>query len=372
MKKILYVIGQLGVGGAEHQLIYLTTNLDPTKYEIMVCSLSKEAQLLPLLEDAGLKTIIIPKLVSPDFTRPFKLLKIVKSFKPDLIHSYLSVANTWSRLVGFVTGVPVIISERSCGQNNNFIIRVFNKILSFSGDYIIANSQAGANGLIENDEFSSEKVKTIYNGVFPKRFQLTLDDQDKQRLLLDLGISDCKNVIGIIGRFDSNKNHDLLFKAFQIVLRRFPSSCILCIGDGPRREELKRLASSLGITEHVYFTGIREDIPECLALMKLLVLPSFVEGLPNVILEAMAANVPVVATDVGGVGELINEGVTGWLVNPEDELGLAEKISYVLEYPKNAEIVAENAHHFVTKHFSIERMVQETEKVYSELLDGKA
>jgi glycosyltransferase involved in cell wall biosynthesis len=367
MKKILYVIGQLGVGGAEQQLIYLATHLDPSEFKVMVCSLSTDIELLPLLEDSGIETVVFKKIMSPDITRPFKLLSLCKSYKPDLIHSYLFVANTWSRIIGSLLGIPTILSERSAETKKPFFIRIINKIISPLDGFLIANSYMGAKRVIENNEFLQEKVKVIYNGIPIERFQKPIPSEKKHKLRIEFGLEE-EIVIGIIGRLENKKNHELLFAAYKIVKDHFPNSRILCVGDGSRKEELRELVKAIELNDRVVFAGLRNDIVECLAIMSILVLPSRIEGLPNVILEAMAAKCPVIATDVGGVGELIRDGVTGFLVKPGNKQDLAEKITYVLSNQNHVEDVKRNAYSFVNKNFSISRMVKETAEVYEKML----
>jgi len=365
--KILFVIGQLGIGGAERQLVYLASHLDKSRYEVLVCSLSAEAPLCPLLENSGIPTVILPQVMHPDLTRPFKLYHLIKSFQPDLIHSYLFVANTWSRIVGSMQNIPVILSERSSEPKKPFFITEINRLLSPLGTCVIANSQAGAHRIIQNKEFDPKKVFVIHNGL-PLDNYLSLSNNNKHRLCAELGLSEQSRMIGIIARLSFPKNHKLLFDAFQLIQEQYKDIYLLCIGDGPLRDELNIYARKLGIQDSVIFTGIRNDIPECLSMLDVLVLPSLWEGLPNVILEAMAAKCPVIASDVGGVKEVITDGVTGWLTRPGDKYQLAEKIYFVLTNPSHVEKVKILANNFVMQNFSIDRMVAETEKIYESIL----
>jgi len=368
LKKILFVIGQLGIGGAEHQLVYLASNLDKSKYEILVCSFSDDVSLGNLLDESGIPLVAIPKKMSPDLIRPFQLFKLVKSFKPDIIHSYLFVANTWARIAGKILGIPVIISERNAEPKKPLYMTFLNRLLYGMGDLLIANSQAGADQVVKTKEFPKKKINVVYNGLPIEKYKGNYDEKRKSEIKSSFGIPYDAKVIGVIGRLHFQKNHELLFESFQIVLGKLPNSVLLCIGDGPKREELLDLARSIRIDSKVIFVGERKDVRDCLSILDLMILPSRWEGLPNVILEAMAAKCPVIATKVGGVNEMIEDGQTGFLVESKNKEELAKKIAYVISHPTEVEQINQNAFEFVTANFSIEKMVSETEKIYEDLL----
>jgi len=368
-KKILLVIGQLGVGGAERQLVYLASKLDKSKYEVLVCSFSSDVTLRNLLDESRVPLVVIPKKMSPDLIRPIQLFKLVKNFKPDLIHSYLFVANTWSRFIGKFLGIPVIISERNAEPKKPLYMTMINRFLYEMGDLLIANSRAGEDQVIKNKEFPHQKIRVVYNGLSIDKFTTNNDEKRISEIKGRFEIPDDAKVIGIIGRLHFQKNHELLFESFKLLLKKNPNCCLFCIGDGPRRDELLGLTRSLEIDDKVIFAGERKDIPECLSIIDVMVLPSLWEGLPNVILEAIAAKCPVVATDVGGVSEIIINGKTGFLVENGNKAELAEKINYTIDHPTEMEQIKQNAFDFVVKNFSITRMVSETEKIYERLLE---
>ena len=370
-KRILFVIGQLSVGGAERQMIYLATHLDKSKYQVLVCSFSADVPLLSILNNANVQTVIIPQAMKPDLTRPIKLFQLTKSYKPDLIHSYLFVANTWARIIGSILKVPVVLSERSSEIKKTTWVKIINRTLVSYGSHLIANSQSGADRVIQNNEFSPDKVSIIYNGIPIDKYNCRISEEQKAKLLYEFGIKEGTQVIGLIGRLSFAKNHELLFESYKTIVEHFPHSRILCVGDGPRKKELMQLVETFGIKDHVFFTGMRKDIPECFSIMDVMVLPSRWEGLPNVILEAMAAKCPVVAADVGGVSELVTDGVTGWLVEPGNKDELANKVIVALSDFQQLEKVKRNAYAFVTENFSIEKMVTYTEKVYEEVIGDR-
>jgi len=363
--RILFVIGQLVYGGAEKQLVHLANSVDRERYEPMVCSFSADAPLAEELVAQGVKTCILPKRMNPDLTRPFTLYKLVKDFDPDLIHSCMFVGNTWSRIVGLVTHKPVIISERSSGDYKPFWMLFIDKLLYPLGALLIVNSESGAESVRKRKEFRPQKIKVIYNGI---PFEQYAKEEKYIKLLQEFGIQPGGKVIAVVGRLSEEKNHELIFYALQKVLGTYPDVHLLCVGSGPRLDELKKLAKQLDIDDKVIFTGYRSDIPSILSAIDLLVLASKFEGVPNVLLEAMAAARPIVATSVGGVPEIITDGETGLLVPSMDVKAMAEAIIRILTDENMAQEMGRKGQEAVKKNFSVERMVSDTEKVYEGIL----
>lgn len=369
MIKILFVIGQLDIGGAEQQLLYLAENLDKKKYQVKICCLSKYLGILSQKQLDDLDIVVIPQIMKPDLTRPYKLLRIVKQYQPDLIHSYLFVANTWARIIGTMCRVPVIISERNSMSKEPILFRFTNIFLRFLGSFLIVNSHDGAKRIISRKQFNPDKIKVIHNGIPIDKYSYQHKSENLEILKNQFGIQDYEKTIGIIGRLTYQKNHELLIRSFLKIRQLIPKIKILCIGDGPRREALKIFAKELGLEDSIIFTGRRDDIPACLAIIDALALTSRWEGCPNVILEAMAAKVPVIATNVGGLSEIITDGETGFLIEPDNEDQLSKRILSIINYPQQAEVIIQNAFLEVKNNFSLEKMVSETEKIYSKLLN---
>ena len=210
------------------------------------------------------------------------------------------------------------------------------------------------------------RIVTIPNGVDIKRFQPM---PRNRRLREELAISDDAPVIGIVGRLTDQKGHVYLLRALPLLLTKSPALRCLVVGDGELREELQKFAVDLGLTEHCLFLGVRHDIPEVLAAMDLLVLPSLSEGMPYVALEGMAMGKPVVATAVNGVPELIQDGVTGLLVPRKDPVALVKAIEIVLANPHVAASFGLAARRLVEQTYSTERWIDQMESLYESLVD---
>lgn len=367
MKRILYIIGQLGIGGAERQLLYLCQYLNRNMFEPLVVSLSEDIQLKPQFDELGVQVIVFPKTTNPDLTRPFKLARVIKEYQPDLIHAYLFVANTWARIVGACFKVPVILSERSAKDHRGALASVLEWALYPLGDRLIANSQSGAQQIVKNKSIDPKKVRVVHNGLLINKY-INQELKPKESLRFEFGIKTHTKVIGMVANFFYVKNHEFLFDAYHMIKSNFTDSRILCVGDGKRLLEMQNYAKNIGIGKDVIFAGSRSDIPSCLSLMDVLVLPSRWEGLPNAILEGMAAGCPVVATNVGGIPELIRDGETGLLIEPGDIEGLAKAIVDILERRVDVDSMTEHALSLVANEFSVENMVRQTERIYNEVL----
>nr|MBI3614609.1 glycosyltransferase [Nitrospirota bacterium] len=174
-------------------------------------------------------------------------------------------------------------------------------------------------------------------------------------------------VIGILGRLTHQKGHVYLLRALPLLLAKFPSLRCLVVGDGELREELQGLAAALGLSEHCLFLGVRQDIPEVLAALDVLVLPSLSEGLPYAALEGMAMGKPIVATAVNGVPELIQDGANGRLIPREDSKALARAVEEVLADPSTGRALGQAARKTVEQEFSAERWVDQLESLYERL-----
>lgn len=364
--RILYLVGQLSIGGAELQLIQLVKHLDRTRFEPIVCALSEQVPLAPQLRDAGIELVVLPRRMDPDLTRLWRLPRVVRRYRPALIHSYLFVANAWARLVGTVLGVPVIISERSAAVDKSRGRLIIDRLLARAAIFMIANSQAGAELAIARHEIASHKVAVVHNGIALEGFDSA---QPVGAARTALGLAPTEPVVGIVGRLSQVKNHRTFFHAMAKIAAEVPSLRLLCVGEGPLRAELEALVSTLALQDRTVFTGLRSDIPDLMRTMNVIALTSTWEGLPNVLIEAMAASRPVVATHVGGVPEVVVHDETGLLVPPGDPSALAAAVLSLLKNPTLATEMGRKGRARVEQQFSIKRMVAETEAIYDHLLD---
>jgi len=224
---------------------------------------------------------------------------------------------------------------------------------------------------IERARVSPDKVVTIYNGVQTNEFA-ALAARAAARGRRAFGIPAGAPLVGAVGRLHRQKGFTDLITALAQVREHLPAVRLLLVGDGELRGDLEAHAQALGLSEVVTFAGLRTDIPEILAELDLFALPSLWEGLPNVVLEAMAAGLPVVATAVGGTPEVVVDGVSGLLVPPHDPAALAEALVFLLRDPGMRRKIGQAGRKRVGQCFSVGQMVRKTEDLYETLLNGDA
>jgi glycosyltransferase involved in cell wall biosynthesis len=228
---------------------------------------------------------------------------------------------------------------------------------------VLANAASVRDAMIAEDGFTPGKLCVIRNGVAIERFQLP---DKRQALFPECG--DCRLIV-LVGNMHSDvKGHPWLIEAAPEVIREFPSTKIILVGDGEMRASFERQAQMLGLGGSFIFLGRRNDVPQILSSCDIGVLPSRVEGLPNAVLEYLAAGLPVVASRVGGTGELVDDGVTGLLVPPENSAALSSAMLKYLRNPAEARQIANRGREFVTRNFSFDRLIREVDELYSGLL----
>jgi glycosyltransferase involved in cell wall biosynthesis len=276
----------------------------------------------------------------------------------------------WSNLLGVpagrLAGVPVVISSRRDlgrhdwyeGKRRIWLRRIQNRC-----HCILANATAIRDALISEDGFVPEKLRVIHNGIDVEKFRCT---GDRKGVLPQTGEG---RLIVLVGNMHSEvKGHPSLIACASAVIAEFPSTQFVLVGDGGQRGKFEGLVQARGMGASFRFLGRRNDVAEILACCDIAVLPSLAEGLPNALLEYMAAGLPAVVSNVGGNAELVEDGVTGLLVPPRDSSALSNAILKLLRDSSLARRMANHGREFVERNFSFERMVEQVEDLYAELL----
>lgn len=372
--KLLYIIGTLDVGGAEGQLIQLVTHLDPQRFEPVVCSLTSSGPHHRTLDAAGISVTIVGFKGLRVFRHPLQvatelsgLVRFIQREQPTIVHGFLFWAYVIGAFAAKAAGVPIVIaSRRSLGHFKEGVVHhlLLERLANRMTDLILANSEAVKADVIRQERVESARIRVIYNGVDPSRYALSAEPG----LRASLGIPADAKTIGVVARLIDYKGHRFFLRACPEIKRRHPRATILLIGDGPEAGSLVALSRQLGLQEAVHFLGTRSDIPQLLSLLDVVALPSLEEGFPNVVLEAMAAGKPVVASRVGGVPEAVIHEETGLLVPPENPQAIAEGIMRLLDDPARGEEMGRAGRERVIRKFGMNRMVQQTEDLYLELL----
>ena len=373
---VLYPITDLARDGAQRQLLELVRGLDRERFRPMVLTLRSggameaEFQKLP-----GLELISIGQKSKYDIIIAlFKVWKVIRVMRIDIIQPFLTPATFYGLLLAFLGRVPVKIVTERLGpgrRNAHFGYRFYLKmedILSRFADWVIPNSAAGKEYLIQRG-ITVNRIKVIYNGLNLERLHTKKDNVEQVRQRL--GVPRQGKVIGMMARMFPQKRYDIFLEAASIVHQTVPDTRFALVGDGPLKGHMEELSRRLGLAESAVFFGEQTDVSPYLSAFDIAVLTSETEGCSNFLLEAMALGKPVVATDVGGNRELIDDGKTGLLVPREDPKALATAIFRLLREPATAQAIGQRAKEKINTQFSLEKMVHEYQSLY-EGADGRA
>jgi glycosyltransferase involved in cell wall biosynthesis len=302
------------------------------------------------------------------------LIDLVRTFReasPDVVVVRGYNAEVLGRVAAVLAGVPrVIVWVHNCGdlQPRGVLRRICDVALDPVTDAYFGVAHAQVPYLVRELRYSPRKVRIIHNGVDSSLFTGAVDGDLKAQL----GLPEHEPVVGILAALRPEKDHETFLRAASLVSERNPTARFMIVGDGPRREALEALAEELGIRERVIFTGARNDVAAVLAVMDVFVLSSFtIECFPMALLEAMASSRPAVCTAVGGVPELLHDGVTGYLVPPRDPTALAERLSSLIESGQQRRQFGAAARARVEAEFTLERSVQEAERQISGIAERR-
>ena len=375
---VVLVIDDLEYGGAQRQVLELANNMDPTRFDVHVCTLSDYVPMGKQLTDANRRLHVIVKKNKFDFTAVLRLAQLFRSLEADIVHSYLFHADIATRLAGRLAGTELVIgSERNANYKPKKRHILAYKLTRACVDLTIANTKTGADF---NSRMFGQPVpdyRVVYNGVDTQRFKA----QSHNAIRTELGIAQEDPVIGIFASFKPQKNHAMLLRAFGQVLESIPKTILLLVGDrlagnmggaADYHVQMEALIDELNIGHKCIFLGNRNDIERLYPACDITALSSFYEETPNVLLESMASGVPVVATRVSDNAYIIKEGETGCLVQLDDVDGMAERLRTLLHDAPRRREMGRKAQAWANEKFSIEQLVKNTEEIYLQALHEKA
>ena len=355
--KILYVIWSLDLGGAEQVVMNLALNLNPEHFEPAVCCLNEKGRFASRLEEKGIRVFELRKKPSFDWQVIGKLVSLIRREKINLVHTHLFTANFWGRIAAGIARVPVISTEHNVDVWKKWPHFAADRILSKFNKKIVFVSHGVEKFYREKLPHLNGKSRILYNGIETKRFEY----------ILGLPVSDLKTV-GTAGRLVPQKAQIEFIKAISILIKRGKKIRGLIVGDGPLKVSLEESVQKYGMSEHIVFSGFSSEMENVYRTMDVFVLPSFREGFPMTILEAMAAGVPVVATRIGGVDECIDHGSDGFLIPTRDPHAIAEAVEAILENEHLRNEFVRKAHEKVNSRFSAQTMIHAHEILYDEVL----
>ena len=365
---ILHLITELDTGGAQIALQRLLAGLDRARYSPAVaCFYNGDSAVAQHIRALGVSVTDLGMTAKWRLDAFVRLYRLLQQQRPTILHTWMFHANVPGRVLGRLTGVPIVISsERTMGQEGGWR-RWLNRITGPLPDRVACVSESVADFAARTIGIPPAKLVVIPNGIPLEDFQ----PGDRSRARVDLGIPLHAVVVGTVGRLRPVKGTSHLLEAWSRLASDHPNAILLLVGGGPQQAALERMSRRLGISEHVRFLGNRADVPALLRGMDVFVLPSLWEGMPNAALEAMAVGLPVVATAVGGTPEVVVDRVTGLLVPPGDPDALAESIARLLYDPDLRYKMGRAGRERVVNHFSVERTVERTTRLYELLLMEK-
>ena len=364
--RVLYVVNNFVAGGAERHLLELWSRLDRRRFAVEVACFRAEGQFTRQVSALGWPVHdlgIGPRIYGPSGARGWlRLVQRVRALKPHVIHGYLLGPNLFAALVGRVCGVPVVVvAKRNVDAFETPRQVAMQRLAHRLATHVVAVSRRVGESSVALG-VPAGRVTVIPNGVDVARFGRP--GAAAAELELQPGVP----VVGSVGCLAPRKDYGTLLEALALLRERGLEPQLVLVGDGIERARLEEQARTLGIAGRVRFLGERPDVERLLPLMDVFVLSSREEGIPNALLEAMAAGRPAVATAVGGTPEVLEDGRTGWLVPPRDPRALADALAEALEARDEAARRGAAARRETIEHRSIDAMVRHHEAFYAAAL----
>lgn len=380
-KKVIRVIARMNVGGPAIHVVLLNAGLDPERYESILVSgveAENEGNMLHLADEKNVKPVIIPNLgreLNPfnDLKTLWQLYSLFRKEKPDIVHTHTAKAGFVGRTAALLAGVPVVVHTFHghvlygyFGWAKTQAFRWIERILAYFTTQVIAVSEKCRQDLLEYGIGSESKIMTIPLGLELQKFADQSDDV-REPIRQEYGVPQDAFVFGMFARMVPIKRHEVLFYAIKKVLNHHPDAYFMMVGDGECREKLASLAKDLDITHRVIFCGFRRDQARMFQAVDAVVLTSRNEGLPVVIIEALSSGKPVIATRVGGVPELIEDGVSGFIVEPENPQSIAEGLMKAVSDPQKTVEMGRVAQEHALKAYASTRLIRDIDQLYQRL-----
>jgi glycosyltransferase involved in cell wall biosynthesis len=367
VKRVLHIIDSLHLGGAQEVVLNLAT-CGSSRFRHEVATMHGHGIYWDRLRQAGVKV----HSLSPHKLLPFYLASVpwrLLADKPDILHCHLIPSNIIAKPLGALLGVPVVINH----DHTNDTLRADSRLLlaldRFSNrfaSHIVAVSASCRDFLITRESIPTSDVTLVPNAIDLRRFSPSAARRDQARV--ELGLPASARVVAGVGRLNPQKNFSLFLDIAAQLAPRFPDLHFLLAGDGPEEKMLREKAAALGISDRVTFSGYVADTRLVYLAADVLLMPSRYEGLPMTLLEAMAMGLPVVASQLDGIAEVIGDGREGFLVPSDDASLFVERTAALLQGAELSSRIAQNARAKIEASFSVERMTSAVEEIYDRFL----
>lgn len=379
--KLIHIITRLDKGGSAENTFLTLKGLDKSRYEVSLIAGPVEdpsQDRRKQIEESGVNDIEVPQLrrninLFYDFPALLKIRRLLKREKPDIVHTHTSKAGLLGRLAARLAGVPSIIHTPHghvffgyFGALKTRIFILFEKLASRITDRTIALTPREKADYLSYKVTGEDKLVVIPSGIELHKCQPT-PREERSKLRKELGIPDRSTVVGTAGRLVPVKGPGFLIQAAGQVISEHPDTYLVFAGDGPLRKGLEKDAVDRGLAKNIIFTGWRDDMARVLSVFDIFCLPSLNEGMGRVLVEAMALGKPVVASDVGGIPDLIIPGKNGILVPPRNPGELARQILFLIKNREEREKLGRAGKEMVSA-YSDEIMVKKIAELYEKAL----
>jgi glycosyltransferase involved in cell wall biosynthesis len=372
--KVLQLTDRVGShGGAEHLTMQIAERLDPTRFESMVCATRFSAsereketveEAAADLRGAGVRFLGLNRRTRAHFWAWWPLMKLLRSEQVDVVHAHKFGSNIWGVVFGRLCGVPVVVThEHGWSFEGRAKTIVDRELIARGSNAFIAVSREDRRRMVELQGIDPERAIFVANGI------KALPPPSGRDVRAELGIAADAPVVTTVGFLRQPKAMDVLIESAARIAPRFPGLRVLIVGEGADRPVYEALIDRLGMQDTVKLLGLRSDVPDLLAASDVAVLSTNSEGSPLSVMEYMDAGLPVVATRVGGIPDLIDDGVEGLLVEPQDSEGLGNAIARVLDDPDEGRRMGERGRERRRREFDIDVMVENLQNLYVELYD---
>ncbi len=358
--KVVYVVPDLRVGGAERHAVELMSRMDRSQFEPSVVCIGEPGGLFSALGKAGVPAVALGRTKREAVISLVQIVRAFRATRPDLVIVRGYNAELLGRLAAVLTRVPrVVLWVHNCGpiEPRTSLRRLSDRVLDRVTDAYFGVSHRQVSYLTSELGYPEHKIRVISNGVDPTMFDTT--DEGPRA---ELGFAEEDLVVGILAALRPEKDHETFLRAAALVAAEIPEARFLVVGDGERRSSLETLVHRLGATDRVVFAGVRHDVAAVLRCMDVFVLSSTTECFPMALLEAMASALPAVCTAVGGMSEVVEDGVTGYLVPARDPVALGERVALLLRSPQRRAELGAAAREHVCRHLTLQHSVHETER----------
>jgi sugar transferase (PEP-CTERM/EpsH1 system associated) len=366
MKKtrLMIITHNLAIGGLQQIVVNLAQNICKDKFSISILCLRDLGEYVSEIDRLGIKVHFVWKGKRTNYFLFFRIANLLRKEKIHIIHTHNSQSLVDGTLGALLSGVRNIIHTehgRIFPDKRRYIL--MERILSRFVFKVVGVSDQTSQNMNKYVRIPFSKITTIVNGIDGSKYRPDIEKKAKKE---ELGLDPQAPVIGTIGRLVKEKGIEYLIMALKTIVADYPGIRLMIVGQGILQQSLRELVNQNGLKDNVFFTGSRLDTPQLYKVFDLFVLPSISEGLPMVLLEALASGCPIIATEVGGIPSLIQHGVNGSLVPPKDPDSLSKEILKLLGDAEKRSEYIENGLKIFNQSYDVRIMTKKYESLYNQ------